>query len=106
MEILPDPGQKSGCRAQMAGTKCEDCSVKAASFGWPSEGKKRWCGGCVNEAHAGAVSLLKPVNYKKCEVCTVKRANFGLPSGWSRRGRPSRFANVVPFPVPYGGSSM
>ena len=41
----------SGCKL------CENCGIKAASFGLPGEGKKRqWCGGCAN-GQAGAVNM-------------------------------------------------
>ena len=39
------------------GRQCEDCGVKAASFGLPASmggRKRRWCGGC-RKAHAGAI---------------------------------------------------
>jgi hypothetical protein len=37
--------------------KCEDCQLKAPSFGLPAEGKARWCGGCA-KAHTGAVDVV------------------------------------------------
>ena len=37
-------------------SRCEDCALKAPSFGLPAEGRKRWCSGCA-KAHAGAQSF-------------------------------------------------
>jgi hypothetical protein len=38
--------------ARMKRRMCEDCDKKQSSFGLPSEGKARWCGGCA-KGHAG-----------------------------------------------------
>jgi hypothetical protein len=45
--------------------KCDGCGDKVLSFGLPTEGKTRWCGGCV----------------KKCGGCQLK-----LPSFWTAGG--------------------
>ena len=43
----------------LSNKKCEGCELKAASFGLPTERKKRWCGDCAPKgarrprAHAG-----------------------------------------------------
>jgi hypothetical protein len=62
----PDRAARSGEEAAGPPSRrtnnCEDCEKKAASFGLPDEGKKRWCSSCA-KAHAGAVSsqfLAKP----------------------------------------------
>lgn len=47
---------------------CEGCSLKAPSFGLPTERKKRWCIGCAKQ-QSGAVSL---VVRKMCEDCGIK----------------------------------
>jgi|EP01046_Picozoa_sp_COSAG06_P018716 hypothetical protein len=56
-----------------AKTKCEDCTVKHASFGLKDEKRPRWCGVCA-KAHA-AIML---GSARVCEDCTEKHASFGL----------------------------
>ena len=58
---------------------CEGCGAKKASFGTPSERKRRWCSGC-SKAH-GAINL----NVKMCEGCGAKEANFGTPTEREKR---------------------
>ena len=38
-------------------TKCEDCSLKYASFGTELERRRRWCARCAKTLHVGAISL-------------------------------------------------
>jgi hypothetical protein len=59
--------------------RCEDCQLKAPSFGLRSEGKERWCSGCA-KAHEGSVN----VKHKMCEGCGLKQPTFGLPGGKAR----------------------
>ena len=63
---------------------CESCPREPgtlASFGLPSDGKKRWCAGC-GRGQAGAVNVAK----KKCEDCGLKQPSFGLPGDVGKRG--------------------
>eukprot|EP01050_Picozoa_sp_SAG11_P027361 SAG11_NODE_6898_length_1229_cov_1.825664_1_plen_154_part_00 len=52
--------------------QCEDCKLKHAHFGNPTNGRRRWCGGCAKQ-HRGAIDI----SFKKCEGCGVKAACFG-----------------------------
>jgi hypothetical protein len=59
---------------------CEDCGLKHASFGLPTDRKNRWCAGCA-KVHAGAVDMCN----KHCEDCGLKQAAFGLPTNRKKR---------------------
>ena len=61
--------------------KCEDCLVKAPSFGLSSERKRRWCIECATQ-HEGAV-LLK--TRTPCEDCKLVDPSFGLLADKKRR---------------------
>ena len=83
-----------GNRKQAGARKCEDCGLKAPSFGLDSDGLRWWCSGCA-KGQAGVTSRMsitacKAVNYRvqagavnltiqKCEGCRLKAASFGLP---------------------------
>ena len=54
--------------------RCEDCALVRASFGLPTEGRKRWCSKCAS-AHAGARDLV----HAPCVDCGLKRPSWGLP---------------------------
>ena len=77
-------------------TSCEGCGIKHASYGLPSERKKRWCGVCGKPR--GAVSLVE--QHIMCEGCGVKQARYGTPAEGKVRwcsgcGKPHGVVNLT-----------
>jgi hypothetical protein len=63
--------------------RCEDCGLKQSNFGKPSDGKRRWCGGCAKE-HAGVINndvITENIDVitEMCEDCTLVAPSYGLP---------------------------
>eukprot|EP01048_Picozoa_sp_COSAG05_P028201 COSAG05_NODE_8626_length_686_cov_1.725724_1_plen_126_part_10 len=71
---------KKGRARDLSSKMCEGCGLEHASYGLPSDGKKRWCAGCGRE-QAGAQDL----SSKMCEGCGRKHASYGLPSDGKKR---------------------
>ena len=67
--LATDPhAQAAGSTRGVARSKeCEDCELKPPRFGLASEGRKRWCAGCV-KAHPGALLVVQKKKLQKmCE---------------------------------------
>ena len=60
---------------------CEGCGAKAASFGTPTERKRRWCCSCGTAHGAVALSPCRTM----CEGCGVKYASNGTATERKRR---------------------
>ena len=74
-------GSQLPCSVAMP-TLCEENCGKQASFGLPTERRKRWCGGCAKSKGKGrAINL----DAKLCEDCLLKTASFGLLSERKKR---------------------
>ena len=74
---------------------CEGCGVKEATFGTPTERKRRWCGGC-GKAHGAMVS---EHHAEVAVTSTTTAAECAAVSGRTSASR--RMKSFSYFPLEY-----